>query len=68
MESNDGCGEAPACCDIAVAIKPPMRGPDSVVSSYQVVCGVAAAPRRRVSQSDGLLGALQSASIGSLST
>jgi len=35
------------------------RGPDPVVSFYQVECGVAAARRRRVLLGGGLLGAVR---------
>ena len=67
--SNGGSGEAPARCVIAVATaRQPVRGPDSVVSSCKVVGGVAAALRRRVLHSGVLLGAVRSASFGSLST
>jgi len=69
VEFNGGSGEAPARCVIAVPnVRQPVRDPDSVVSSNQVVCGVAVALRQRVPHSGGLLGVVQSASFGSLST
>ena len=49
MESNGGCGEAPTrCILVVVTARRPVRDPDSMVSSCHVVCGVAAALRRRV--------------------
>jgi hypothetical protein len=61
VESNGRCVEAPARCVIA-------RGPDSVVSFCQVECGDAAALRQRVPHDGGLLGVVQSASVGFLLT
>ena len=56
VESNGGSGEAPARCVIAVPnVRQPVRDPDSVVSSNQVVCGVAAALRWWVPYGGGLL-------------
>jgi hypothetical protein len=49
VESNGGCGEAPACCVIMVATaRQPAKGSDLVLSFCRTVCGVAAALRRRV--------------------
>lgn len=57
VKSNGGCGETPARCVIAMAIaRQPARGPNSVVSLYQVKCGVVAVLQRRVPYSGGLLG------------
>ncbi|KAF8686809.1 hypothetical protein HU200_043420 [Digitaria exilis] len=69
VESNGGRGEAPARCVLVVATaRQPGCGPDPVVSSCQVVRGVAAALRRRVPHSGGFLFAVQSAYVGYLST
>ena len=69
MESNGGCGEAPARCVLVVATaRQPARGLDSVVSFCQAECGAAAALRRRIPHGGGLLGVVQSASFGFLST
>nr|TKW36290.1 hypothetical protein SEVIR_2G431100v2 [Setaria viridis] len=60
VESNGGCGEAPASCLIAVATaRQPARGPDSVVSLCQVERDVAAALQQRVPHGGGLLGVVQ---------
>jgi hypothetical protein len=68
VESNGGCDEAPARCVIMVAtMRQPARGPDLVLSFCRMVCGVAAALRRRVPHGGGLLGAVRSVSLVSLS-
>jgi hypothetical protein len=55
-------------CDVVVATaRQPARGPDLVVSLLQVECGVTMALRRRIPYGSGLLGAVRSVSLGSVS-
>jgi hypothetical protein len=69
VESNSGCGEAPARCVVMVlTARHPARDPDLVLSLYRVVCDVAGALRRWVPHGGGLLGIMLSISFGSLST
>ena len=64
VESNGGCDEAPVHCVFAVVTaRQPACSPDSVFSPCQMVCDVAAAQRRRVLHSGGLLGAVWSVSL-----
>jgi hypothetical protein len=68
MESNGGCGMAPVRCVIMVATaRQPARGPDLVFLLCRMVCGVATALRRRVPHGGGILGAVRSVSLVSLS-
>ena len=67
--SNSGCGEAPArLCLCGATARQPARGPDSVVSLCQMVFGGAAALRRQVLHSGGLLGVVRSVFLDFLST
>ena len=68
-ESNGGCGEAPARCVFVVATARRHEcGPDSVVPPCQMMYDVATALRRQVLHGGGLLGAMLSVPLVSLST
>ena len=45
VESNGGCGEAPAHLCLCETVRQPAGDPDLVLSSYQVECGSAAVLR-----------------------
>ena len=55
VESNGGCGEAPARLCLCETARQPVRGPDLVLSSCQVECNSAAVLRQWVSHGGGLL-------------
>ena len=68
-ESNDGCGKAPArCVFVAATARRPACGPDSVIPLCQMMYDVATALRRQVSHGGGLLSAVLSVPLVSLST
>jgi len=68
-ESNGGCGEAPARCVFVVATaRRPACGSGSVVPPCQMMYDVATALRRQVPHGGGLLGAVLSVPLVTLST
>jgi hypothetical protein len=69
VEFNGRCGETPARCVLVVATaRQPVERSRFGGLIRQVECGVAAAPRRRIPHGGGLLGVVQYASVGFLST
>ena len=55
VESNGGYGETPTRLCLCETARQPARGPDLVLSSYQVECGSAAVLRRWVPHGGDLL-------------
>ena len=65
VESNSGCGEAPARLCLCETARQPVRGPDLVFSSCQVECGFCSGTSVMGPAWRWLFGAVRSSSLGS---